>query len=113
MNEIFTLLKDHKQDFPTNGSIGLIAFALYRGAIALPSQKKIIEGYFEKWRIPLKSVEYMVIDNQQPQPPGKGSIMVLHHSGKAYLFVEDKARDVVPKPSTGSSAAESSKASSK
>ncbi|MCJ1410630.1 hypothetical protein MMC19_004716 [Ptychographa xylographoides] len=113
MDQISTLLRNYKQDFPTDGSTGLIAYAVYRGATALPSQKKIIESCFEKWGIPLKPVEYIVLESNQPRPSGKGSVMVLHQNAKVYLFVEDKARDVVPKTPTGSSAAESSKAASK
>ncbi len=113
MDQISTLLKSHKQDFPTNGSTGLIAYAVYRGEIALPSQKTIIESCFKQWGIPLKCVEYIVLEQSHERPSGKGTIMVLHQNGKVYLFVEDKARDVVPKTSVSSSAAESSKASSK
>ncbi|KAL9029457.1 MAG: hypothetical protein Q9196_002300 [Gyalolechia fulgens] len=113
MNHISTLLKNHEQDFPTSGSTGLIAYAVYRGAVALPSQKTIIESCFKQWGIPLQLVEYIVLESAQPRPSGKGSVMVLHQDSKVYLFVEDQARDVVPKSSTGSSAAESSKASSK
>ena len=47
MDQISTLLKNHKQDFPTNGLTGLIAYTIYRGAIALPSQKTIIESRFK------------------------------------------------------------------
>lgn len=113
MDQIAALLEDHKQDFAINGSTGLIAYAVYRGEIALPSQKIIIESRFKQWGIPLKPVEYIVLEPNQPRPSGKGSVMIIHQDAKVYLFVEDKARDVVPKTSTGSSAAESSKASSK
>ena len=113
MDEISALLKSHKQDFPTNVSTGLIAYAVYRGEIALPSQKTIIESCFKQWGIPLKCVEYIVLEQNHERPSGKGTVMILHQGGKSYLFVEDKARDVVPKASVGSSAAESSKASSK
>ena len=113
MDQISALLENHKQDFPTNGSTGLIAYAVYRGEIALPSQKTIIESRFKQWGIPLKRVEYIVLEPREPRSSGKGSVMVLHQDAKVYLFVEDKARDVVPNTSVGSSAAESSKASSK
>ena len=108
MDQIFALLNSHKQDFPADHSTGLIAYAVYRGAVALPSQKTIIESRFKQWEIPLKRVEYIVLDSNQSRPPGKGSVMVLHQDAKVYLFVEDKARDVVPKPSSGSSVAGSS-----
>ena len=113
MDDIDALLKEHKQDFPTGGSAGVIAYAVYRGAIALPSQKEIIESRFQKWNIPLKGFDYTVLETNQPRPPGKGSVMVIHQDGKVCVIVEDKARAVESKPSTGSSAAESSKASSK
>ena len=108
MDQIAILLRNNKQDFPTNSSTGLIAYAVYRGEISLPSQKTIIEGYFKGWGIPLKGVEYIVLEPDQPRPSGKGSVMILHQAPKVYLIVEDRARDVVPKDS-----AESSKASSK
>lgn len=73
----------------------------------------IIESCFEQWGIPLQHVEYIVLESNQPRPSGKGSVMVLYQDSKVYLFVEDKARDVVPKTSTVSSAAESSIALSK
>lgn len=108
MDQIAILLRNNKQDFPTNSSTGLIAYAVYRGEIGLPSQETIIEGYFKGWGIPLKGVEYIVLEPDQPRPSGKGSVMILHQAPKVYLIVEDRARDVVPKDS-----AESSKASSK
>ena len=108
MDQISTFLKNHKANFPQNNSTGLIAYAVYRGEVALPSQKTIIESRFKQWGIPLKRVEYIVLESNQPRPSGKGSVMVIHQDAKVYLFVEDKARDVVPKSSSGSSAAESS-----
>ncbi len=48
MNQISALLKNHKQNFSTNDSTGLIAYAVYRGEIALPSQKTIIESRFKQ-----------------------------------------------------------------
>jgi len=48
MNQISALLKNHKQNFSTNDSIELIAYAVYRGEIALPSQKTIIESHFKQ-----------------------------------------------------------------
>ena len=113
MNDIDALLTAHKQDFPKGGSAGIIAYAVYRGAIALPSQKKIIESRLKKWEIPLKDFDYTALDADQPRPSGKGSVMVIYQGEKVYVFLEDKIRAVVSKPSTGSSAAESSKASSK
>lgn len=108
MEQIHTLLRDNKQDFPTNSSTGLIAYAVYRGAVALPSQKTIIEGCFKAWGIPSKGVEYIVLESNIARPPGKGSVMILYQSSNVYLFVEDKAR-----VSVSTVSAESSKAPSK
>ncbi|KAL9594938.1 MAG: hypothetical protein Q9219_006744 [cf. Caloplaca sp. 3 TL-2023] len=115
MNEIWILLQNHKQDLPTDGSTGLIAYAVYQGAIALPSQKAIIENCFRQWAISFRSVEYTASSSDYippyAPPSGKGSVMILHQNSKAYLFVEDKAQDVVPRTSSDTSIAESSKAS--
>lgn len=100
MDEISALLQNHKQDFPQNHSTGLIAYAVYRGDVALPSQKTIIESRFKQWEIPLKHVEYIVLEPNESRPSGKGSVMVIYQDAKVYLFVEDKARDVVPKSSS-------------
>lgn len=113
MDDIDALLREHKQDFPIGGSAGVIAYAVYRGAIALPSQKKIIENCFQKWEIPLKGFDCTVLEANQPRPPGKGSVMVIHQDGKVCVIVEDRARAVVSTPSTSSSAATFFKASSK
>ena len=113
MDDIDALLKEHKHDFPTGGSAGVIAYAVYRGAIALPSQKEMIESRFQHWKIPLKGFDYTVLEANQPRPPGKGSVMVVHQDGKVCVIVEAKARVVVSQPSTISSTAESSTASSK
>lgn len=99
MEQIHTLLKDNKQDFPTNISTGLIAYAVYRGAVALPSQKTIIEGCFKVWGIPLKGVEYLVLESNIARPPGKGSVMVVHQSQRVHVLVEDKTRASVSKDS--------------
>ena len=112
MDDIDALLKEHTQDSPKGGSAGVIAYAVHRGTIALPSQKEIIEDRLKKWEIPLKGFEYTVLEANQPRLPGKGSIMIIHQDGKVCVSVVDKARVVISKISTGSSAAETSKASS-
>jgi len=113
MDDIDALLKDHKQDFPIGDSAGVIAYAAYWGAIALSSQKKIIENRFQKWEISLKGFAYNVLEANQPRSLGKGSVMIIHQDGKVCVIVEDKARAVVSKSSTSSSTATFFKASSK
>ena len=113
IDQVSALLQNHKAEFPQDRSTGLIAYAIVSGEVALPSQKTIIENCFKQWGIALLRVEYIVLESNVPRPSGKGSIMILHQDAKVYLFVEDKARGVVPKPSSSSSAAESSMASPK
>ncbi|KAL8655785.1 MAG: hypothetical protein Q9210_000673 [Variospora velana] len=37
MDQMLTLFKQHIQDFPKDRSTGLIAYTIYKGAVALPS----------------------------------------------------------------------------
>lgn len=117
MDELRALLGQHLQDFAQKpGSTGIVAYAVYVGATALQSQKDIIESQFKLWKMQFKSVPYPVLDSDQPRAPAKGTVLIVPKDGGAEVYVEDKRVASVKgtaSSSIGSSAAESSKASSK
>ena len=117
MNELRALLGQHLQEFAQKpGSTGIVAYAVYKGETALQSQKDIIESQLTSWKMQVKSVPYPVLNSDQPRAAAQGTVLIVPIDGGAEVYVEDK-RVVFVKgtasSSTGSSAAESSKASSK
>ncbi len=113
MNQISALLKNHKQNFLTNDSIELIAYAVYREEIALPFQKTIIESHFKQWDIQLKRVKYIVLESRELRSFKKDLVMILHQNVKVYLFIKNKACDIVLNISVSFSAAKFFKTSLK
>ncbi|KAL9100959.1 MAG: hypothetical protein Q9163_003723 [Psora crenata] len=117
MNELRTLLGQHLQDFVQKpGSTSIVVYAVYMGATALQSQRDIIESQLKSWKMQFKSVPYPVLDSDQPREPAKGTVLIVPIDGGAEVYIEDKRVASVKGTAsaiTGSSAAESSKASSK
>ena len=117
MVEVRTLLSQNLQDFAQKpGSTGIVAYAVHMGTIALQSQKAYIEAQFAAWKTQLKSIPYNVLEGNDPREPAKGTLLIVPKDGSVDVYVEDKfivSAKGIASSSTGLSAAESSKASSK
>lgn len=87
MNEVSRLYRNKHQYFPSAESV--VACAVFRGRVALPSQLDIMESSLNRLGLIPKKISYEVPGN--PAIRGKGTVIVIKkgHYPKPKIFVED------------------------
>lgn len=88
MNEVSRLYRDNRQYFPSAESV--IACAVFRGQVALPSQLEIMESHLiNRLGLIPRKISYEVPGN--PGIRGRGTVIVIkkRHYPKPKIFVED------------------------